>query len=359
MRHLPLMLSLMLLSAFVSCTGADEPADRVVVDLDAEPDAGTAERLGLRREYPLAKLSSGRVEVYVYLPDAKEGYYRGHRFDWSGMIAQATCDGHTFFTELRSPHDPLKAEHACGPSEQFGKTTALAYGETKPGEEFIQIGVGHVRRPDEKAYSFFTDYEVPRPAGWRVTKTADGLRFEQELTDERGWGYRYVKTLKLSRDEPKLSVRHELCNTGRKRIDTDWYAHNTCLLDGRKVGPGYELSLEYETTTDVAKISGGQARAGDGGTVAFVRPVDKPFWVESIEPAADAPARARRTMRLSDSQSGAAVTFAVDADVFKLSLYCEPGLICPEQNVRIRVAPGESAVWTSSVIFSGSTPQRH
>ena len=36
---------------------------------------------------PQAEISSGRLHAKLYLPDAQSGYYRGTRFDWSGVIA--------------------------------------------------------------------------------------------------------------------------------------------------------------------------------------------------------------------------------------------------------------------------------
>jgi len=36
---------------------------------------------------PEAWISNGLVRAKLYLPDAGNGYYRGTRFDWSGVIA--------------------------------------------------------------------------------------------------------------------------------------------------------------------------------------------------------------------------------------------------------------------------------
>jgi hypothetical protein len=44
---------------------------------------------------PQAKISSGRLHATLYLPDAQSGYYRGTRFDWSGVIAALEWNGHT------------------------------------------------------------------------------------------------------------------------------------------------------------------------------------------------------------------------------------------------------------------------
>lgn len=35
---------------------------------------------------PQAKISNGLVRAKLYLPDSGNGFYRGTRFDWSGVI---------------------------------------------------------------------------------------------------------------------------------------------------------------------------------------------------------------------------------------------------------------------------------
>jgi hypothetical protein len=37
-------------------------------------------------DFPEARISSGTLDAKLYLPDAEKGYYRGTRFDWSGVI---------------------------------------------------------------------------------------------------------------------------------------------------------------------------------------------------------------------------------------------------------------------------------
>jgi hypothetical protein len=37
-------------------------------------------------DYPEAGVSNGFIRARLSLPDTTKGYYRGTRFDWSGMI---------------------------------------------------------------------------------------------------------------------------------------------------------------------------------------------------------------------------------------------------------------------------------
>ena len=42
-------------------------------------------------------LKNDTLKLTVFLPDSENGYYRGTRFDWSGLVGQAEYKGHTFF----------------------------------------------------------------------------------------------------------------------------------------------------------------------------------------------------------------------------------------------------------------------
>ena len=56
---------------------------------------------------PTATIANGPLQVTVYLPDAKAGYYRGTRFDWSGAVASLTFKGHEYFGQWFEQHDPF------------------------------------------------------------------------------------------------------------------------------------------------------------------------------------------------------------------------------------------------------------
>ena len=37
-------------------------------------------------QYPKTSISNGLIEANLYLPDDKNGFYTGTRFDWAGVI---------------------------------------------------------------------------------------------------------------------------------------------------------------------------------------------------------------------------------------------------------------------------------
>src|SRR5512146_2079582 len=55
---------------------------------------------------PQATLTNGQIRVEVYLPDAGNGFYRGTRFDWSGVIASLEYQGHSYYGPWFDSVDP-------------------------------------------------------------------------------------------------------------------------------------------------------------------------------------------------------------------------------------------------------------
>ena len=100
-------------------------------------------------EFPHAEISNDFVRMQLYLPDTDKGYYRATRFEWSGIIASLEYQGHQYFGEWKSTHDPLFHEDLTGPVEA-AITPGLGYTEAKPGETFVRIGVGILEKPDEQ-----------------------------------------------------------------------------------------------------------------------------------------------------------------------------------------------------------------
>jgi hypothetical protein len=106
---------------------------------------------------PQAEISNGTVRAKLYLPDAANRYYRATRFDWSGVVASLEFQGHSYFGVWFRRYDPKINDAITGPVEEYRTNgeSALGYAEAKPGENFIRIGVGLVKKPYEPAYQQF------------------------------------------------------------------------------------------------------------------------------------------------------------------------------------------------------------
>ncbi|MCL5744448.1 MAG: hypothetical protein M1541_11075 [Acidobacteria bacterium] len=55
---------------------------------------------------PEAEITNGVIRVRLYLPDAKTGFYRGTRFDWSGVIGDLEYAGHSYYPQWFQRSDP-------------------------------------------------------------------------------------------------------------------------------------------------------------------------------------------------------------------------------------------------------------
>jgi len=298
-------------------------------------------------EFPQVALGTKLLKATAYLPDAEKGFYRGTRFDWSGMIAQVEYQGHTFFGELKAPHDPLIHDHTVGPCEEFGQRNPLGYAEAAGGETFIKIGIGLLRKPpNEKQYSFARAYEIVRPGAWNVETAKDRIRFRQTLGDPRGWGYEYEKEVVLLDHPPAMKITHTFKNTGTKRIETDHYNHSMYILDGEPIGKNYRLLFPFTPTGEIRNPE--QARLDDKSLVFLEDAVKRPFYME-LKGYGDT-ARDNCVI-VENTRSGVQLKMTVDQPLSTCRVYAENTSVCPEPFVAVRVAPGESFTWTTTLEF--------
>lgn len=289
------------------------------------------------QEPPEARLTNGELELVVMLPDARSGFYRGVRFDWSGIVAQAIYRGHTFFQGAEN----LTSSGGTGTAGEF--RLPLGYEEAAPGEPFVKIGVGVLERLDGKPYHFGAKYKLVVPGEWAVSQGSDWILFEQELATEFGHAYQYRKRIVMAADRPGFSVIHELTNTGHKRLDTNTYVHNYLLFDGEPVGPDYQV--EFPAGVKVLEEAGGAYEVLE----KLVRPASEVGEKQSSGVALEA---GSNEFIASNRKTGTRLHFTGDHPLASLYFWSWRGAICPEPMIDIRLAAGESIRWKNSYAFS-------
>ena len=47
--------------------------------------------------FPSTEIANGQIRIRIYLPIAQNGYYRGTRFDWSGVVYSLQYKGHSYY----------------------------------------------------------------------------------------------------------------------------------------------------------------------------------------------------------------------------------------------------------------------
>src|SRR5450759_315576 len=121
-------------------------------------------------KFPQTEISNGIIRATIYLPDSRDGYYQGTRFDWSVSMASLEFKGHSYISQWFEKYSPEIHDAIMGPVEEF---TPLDYEKTKQGGSFMKIGVGILTRPDDKEYQFYRLYPVMNHGEWKVKTQPD------------------------------------------------------------------------------------------------------------------------------------------------------------------------------------------
>ncbi len=291
--------------------------------------------LAIAADFPSAVISNGSVTARLMLPDSQNGSYRGTRFDWSGIIASLTYKDHQFVGQWYPKHDPKTHDAVTGPAEEFLSNDAgLGYADAKPGEVFVRIGVGAVRKPDEKAYRRFETYEIVDPGARTLRKGKNWIEFGHKL-HAAGYGYDYRKTIRIEKDG--FTIEHVLKNTGEKPIDTLVYNHNFFVIDHEVVGPDMEIRFPWTPKPDKPFANGGEIQ---GDAVRYTRELQPR---ESV--AADLSGFGAYDIRIENRKALAGVRITGDQPLAKLYFWSIRTVACPEPYVHIEVAPNRVQKW--------------
>lgn len=292
---------------------------------------------------PEATITNGLVKARLYLPDQQNGYYRASRFDWAGVIFELTYNGHHYFGPWRD-HDPMVHDAITGPVEYF---EPLGYDEAKPGETFVKIGVGRVRKPDNKPYAFSRQYEIVDHGAWEVKAQEDQVEFIHRLTDEE-YAYVYKKIVRLEKGKPRLLLIHELTNAGDKALATETYNHNFFVMDNRKVGPEYLVEFPYPLT---GKPGAGDFASIEGNRFVFHKPITDGGSSFFGGVTGFRPTSTDYHFDIKNNVTGAGVKVTADQPISKLNFWANPNTICPEPYIAIDVQPDETFRWTINYDF--------
>jgi hypothetical protein len=292
---------------------------------------------------PRLVLKNDRVTLTVLLPDPKNGYYRGSRFDWHGIVSKAEYAGHTLFNEWKTPHDPNGHDDVGGTAEEFGMFTPIGYDAAGPGEPFLKIGIGILQRPDKEKYEFWKPYKVLNTGRLTTTSGSRTATFHQVIEFQE-YAYSYSKTVALDTDQPAFTIRRALKNTGKKPIRTDHYCHHFLSFDDKPVGPDYALSFAVAPRPRSKSDFNRVARL-DGADLTFTGPLDKgTIYVEldGFGEKSDGFA-----VKARDTRTGFGVKITGDVPVREWHVWGIKTTLCPEPFLDINLEPGETKKWAT------------
>jgi hypothetical protein len=303
--------------------------------------------VALAEEFPRHVLARGDLKLTLYLPDAARGYYRGTRFDWSGVVALGEWKGHTFFGPWKTGHDPLNHDDIAGAVEEFGIVLPVGYADTKVGTPFVKIGVGLLEKIEEKEYRFWYPYKLVKPGEWTVTTGDDRVTFVQDLMSPGGHGYHYTKTVRLAKDGDGFAIDHVLKSTGTRPLVTDHYCHHFLVFDRQPVGPDYEVEFGFDPKLK-KPMEGAELK---GRRLAFteVIPDGKSVMAELTGWTGKA---LENQFTARNKKTGMEVHVRGDKPLTKFNCWSVRTTMCPEPFIGINVQPGKEMSWTTEYTFA-------
>jgi hypothetical protein len=291
------------------------------------------------QEAPQAEISNEKVKAKLYLPDNERGYYRATRFDWSGVVSSLQAGGHEYFGVWFPRYNPKTHDAITGPVEEF--LASQGYDEAKPGESFVRIGVGALKKPEEAAYRQFGTYEITDPGKWTVKRGADWIEFTHELSDTRGYAYLYTKRVSLTPGKSEMVLQHTLKNTGKKTLASNVYDHNFYMLDTQPTSADIAVKLPFALTAKADLKGLAEIRGKDLAYLAELKQGQTVYTeLEGYGPGA-----ADYDIRVENRKTGAGVRQRSDRPIAKLVLWSIRTTVCPEAYVDVRVEPGKEATW--------------
>ncbi|RPI24694.1 MAG: hypothetical protein EHM61_16415 [Acidobacteria bacterium] len=294
-------------------------------------------------DFPQAQISNRAIRAGFYLPDPERGYYRGTRFEWSGVIHSLQFQGHEYFGVWFPRYDPKLHDAITGPVEEFRTGEAsVGYAEAKPGETFVRIGVGTLRKPDEKGYRVFGTYEIVDPGKWTVRPASDRIEFQHDLIHPAGYAYTYTKIVRLEPDRPEMVIEHRLKNTGRLPIETSQYNHNFFVIDGQPTGPEARVLFPFEVRA--TRDLGDKAEVREK-QLSYLRELRAGGESVFTELEGFGPTSKDYDFRIENRKAGAGVRITGDRPIAKLVFWSIRTTLCPEPYIDIRVEPGQESSW--------------
>jgi hypothetical protein len=292
---------------------------------------------------PSADIASGFLRARLYLPDTAHGYYRGSRFDWSGVMPVLEYQGHSYCAQWFDVYEPTIHDAIMGPVESF---SPLGYEDARPGGTFVAVGIGTLTRSDEAAYSPFRYYPIKDAGQWTIKSKQNRISFTQTLRADSGYAYVYEKTIVLKGADMKIA--HALRNTGTHPIHTDVYDHNLFVLDHQPIGPGFSLRFPWRITgQEQARNIGTIAQMGDS-SISFLRAPDK---TRKEQVYAVLKGFGAYDILESNSNSRAAVRITCDRPLSKMVFWGCATTACPEPYIAVDVPPGQTFLWTITYHF--------
>jgi hypothetical protein len=311
------------------------------------------------------QISNGRIDVTIHPPDPVNGFYRGTRFDWSGVIGSLKWNGHNFYGPWFTKTDPTVVDYVyrgadivagpcsavTGPAEEFStKEEGLGFREARPGGTFLKIGVGVLRKPDDAKYSMFRLYPIVDHGKWSVETKPTSVTFTQRVMDpSSGYGYLYQKVVRLSTQIPgEMLIEHRLTNIGKRLIETSVYDHNFLVLDNQPVGPDFSIKLPF--VIHPAKPFKTQLGTVDDKTISYLKTLE---GHDQFGVAIEGFGKTAEDYRIliTNDRVNAGMQITGDQPLESEELWSIRSILAMEPFIHMSIKPGQDFSWKYTYVY--------
>jgi hypothetical protein len=306
---------------------------------------------------PSAAITNGDIRAKLYLPDAKIGFYRGTRFDWSGVIYSLEYKQHQYYGPWFDRTDPKihdfiydgphivagPCSAITGPVDEF---QPLGWDQAAAGGSFVKIGVGTLRKPRNGKYDQYELYEIVDSGKRTVQENPDSVEFTQELSDSSsGYGYVYRKNVRLASAGPVMTLEHSLKNTGARAIHTNVYNHNFLVLDQQAPGPGFVITVPFQIRSP--RPPNPKLAAIRGNQIVYLSQLEK-HDVAATQLEGFRDNTEDHEIRVENSRLGAGLKITANRPLSSESLWSIRTVVAMEPYISITVEPGGEFTWTTT-----------
>lgn len=296
-------------------------------------------------EYPQAEITNDLITAKLYLPDTERGYYRGCRFDWSGVIFELKYNGHDYFGPWNPIRDPKNHDAISGPVEEFFQ---IGYEDAHVGGEFLRIGIGGLCKPEEEEFERRGYYAFSNPGKWSIIKAKDHVVFIHELNDVAGYSYVYEKTVRLEKDKPEMVLTHTLKNTGIRKIETVVFNHNYFTIDHQTTGPDFMVKFAFPLESSNEDHP---AVRFNGQQLEYIRELELGETTSLGEIQGHSSGLEDYYFRIENKKTGVGVRITGNRPILRINYWSRSNAISPEPFIDINIRPGESFTWDITYSF--------
>ena len=288
------------------------------------------------------------LELTFCLPSFDNGYYRGTRFDHSGIFRRIVHNGFVLADEWFDRYDPYMHDAVCGASEEFDQS---GYSKAAPGQVFLKPGVGLLLKEDEEPYDHFKLYKVADAGVWDVHEKDDCVSFIHRL-DSDNWGYVYEKTVRII-DGHSFEISHRMCNVGSQTIEGQTYNHNFFTFGESLPGPGITIDFPFVPCGNW-RAQYDSVMLSERG-IRYFRPLIKgeSVFMGNLKPSVGS-VGVGEVFKMS--ASGHSVTFEADIPFDHIVFWSNHRVGCIEPFIPYKVESGETMEWTYRYAISASVP---